>query len=243
MADDDFPVTLEASPAEEATQESPAEQTTEDVGGRDQKIDELTKQVNDLKSQRGGQVSAQRRQDEILSALDTLRLEHGTEIGSLRRTVATLLDNYTKNGDPADLAEAVSTIQSETENEASEQRFDASYRKASALMKQSLAGTGLDPAGEELAEVRAMWQQGRTAKDSVSLFEAAAMANTVALQAFRTQATGQTSSKNPDLDMAIPRNGSGAEVSDQELYNRYGRGEVNRTKVVIDAAKRLGLPI
>jgi hypothetical protein len=110
-------------------------------------------------------------------------------------------------------------------------------------MKQSLAGTGLDPAGEELAEVRAVWQQGRTAKDSVSLFEAAAMANTVALQAFRTQATGQTSSKNPDLDMAIPRNGSGAEVSDQEIYNRYGRGEVNRTKVVIDAAKRLGLPI
>jgi pyruvate/2-oxoglutarate dehydrogenase complex dihydrolipoamide acyltransferase (E2) component len=153
------------------------------------------------------------------------------------------LDNYTKNGDPADLAEAVSTIQSETENEASEQRFGASYRKASALMKQSLAGTGLDPAGEELAEVRAVWQQGRTAKDSVSLFEAAAMANTVALQAFRTQATGQTSSKNPDLDMAIPRNGSGAEVSDQEIYNRYGRGEVNRTKVVIDAAKRLGLPI
>jgi len=243
MADDDFPVTLEASPAEEATQESPAEQTTEDAGGRDQKIGELTKQVNDLKSQRGGQVSAQRRQDEILSALDTLRLEHGTEIGSLRRTVATLLDNYTKNGDPADLAEAVSTIQSETENEASEQRFGASYRKASALMKQSLAGTGLDPAGEELAEVRAVWQQGRTAKDSVSLFEAAAMANTVALQAFRTQATGQTSSKNPDLDMAIPRNGSGAEVSDQEIYNRYGRGEVNRTKVVIDAAKRLGLPI
>ena len=243
MADDDFPVTLEASPAEEATQESSAEQATEDGGGRDQKIGELTKQVNDLKSQRGGQVSAQRRQDEILSALDTLRLEHGTEIGSLRRTVATLLDNYTKNGDPADLAEAVSTIQSETENEASEQRFDASYRKASTLMKQSLAGTGLDPAGEELAEVRAVWQQGRAAKDSVSLFEAAAMANTVALQAFRTQATGQTSSKNPDLDMAIPRNGSGAEVSDQELYNRYGRGEVNRTKVVIDAAKRLGLPI
>jgi hypothetical protein len=43
------------------------------------------------------------------------------------------------------------------------------------------------------------------------------------------------------MAMAVPAQGAGASVSDQELVNRYGRGEVERTNEVRAAAKRLGL--
>ena len=239
MADDEFATVLEEAPAPKAEEVTPVADAPPAVADTGETIESLTKQVNDLKSQRGGQVSAQKRQDEILSALQTT----GTEIGSLRRTVATLMDNYTKSGDPADLADAVNTIQTEAANELTAKRFDASYLKASDLLKKSLAGTGLDPAGAELADVRTLWRDAKESKDSTGLYEAVAIANTVAMQSLKTKPAQGTPPTAPDLEMAIPANSRGGEVPDQELYNRYGRGELNRTKAVMDAAKRLGLPI
>lgn len=254
MADDEFAtavadVVTEAVPS---TPEAPVEQETpteppkepEKPDPRDTELEALRKTVNDLKSQNTGRQSASQRQAELLD-----------EVGSLKRTVAAFLSNQVAGGDVEELGKELAEIDADTLSQAETRAFEANLEKATALLSEAVSGSGLDPAGAELANARTAWTQAKQDKNPAGLYEAVAFAHQAVLQAERrkiAEAAHAPIGTKPEesegdgadaLAMATSSSASAASISDRELYRQYGRGEISRTPELVVAAKRLGLPI
>jgi|TARA_R110000824_G_scaffold237149_1_gene425951 hypothetical protein len=240
MADDEF-TTAVADPAPETEVASQVPDVpAEPEAQTDQKtIESLRKQVNDLKSQNVGRLRADQRQTELKD-----------EFAKLKRTMTMFIENQVNGGDLDVLEKELSDIQSEEAQQAVGHIYEESYDRATAMLQDVLHESGLDPSGPELAETRTVWNEAKAGKNSEGHFEAVALASKAASLAHRAKiAAGATapidgttpSERANNMAMAVPAQGAGASVSDQELVNRYGRGEVERTNEVRAAAKRLGL--
>ena len=240
MADDEF-TTVVADPAPETEVVAPVPDVpAEPEAQTDQKtIESLRKQLNDLKSQNVGRQRADQRQSEIKD-----------EIASLARTMNVFMKNQVNGGDLDALEQELTDIQSEEAQQVAGRIYQDVYERATAMLQDVLHESGLDPSGPELAETRAVWNEAKASKNSEGHFEAVAMASKAVSLAQRARiasgATAPIDGNNPseradNMAMAVPTQGAGASVSDQELVNRYGRGEVERTNEVRAAAKRLGL--
>lgn len=254
MADNEFeaavadpPAPVEDSPPAEAQQTPPPQQEAPLPDPRDDRITELEKELQRLKSISGGRAKADQRQQELLDG-----------ISAMNRTMATFMAHQVKGSTPEELSKELSTIESDAAKAAQDREWNANLDEATTQLREALDGTGLDPAGVELAETREAWNRAKASGNPVGLFEAVALANRAALMAERKKIaeaahapagdgtatkTDDSTSAIDELAMATLPAGGGPTVADQELYNRYGRGDVERTPEVIAAAKRLGLPI
>jgi hypothetical protein len=169
-------------------------------------------------------------------------------INGLSRSVTAMMKHMaTGDADPETLQQELTTIQEETATTAGDRQWDSTYSQASTMLADAVTEGDkrvLDPSGPELKETREAWNKAREEKSAEGLFRAVAMANRARAK-FEREARNTTAEK-PDpkdsLEMGTTKAGGGApaELSNEDLWRSYGRGEVEMDDKVRAAGRALG---
>lgn len=243
MDDDGFAAVAgtEEAPKEEAQTEAAADQTKTEESESTPAVDEVAalraqlakaeKLANDYKSQARGRQKA----DDRDTALHD-------EMNSLNRSVAAML-RHTVAFDLED----TSALQEELKSIENDSTWAAAYNRAASMLAEAVndddGNRVLDPAGPELREARAGWNEAKEGKNPEGLFQAIQFANKARIQFERAQrqAPDKPDPKG-DMEMGItPPGGSASpQEGDAEVWKAYGRGERPFSPIVQSAGHKLG---